>query len=55
MTQLSNGKYLTHPTYGPKSATREVTVFNGMVSLPDTKYQFTVSDFFSVNTMVKAV
>ncbi|WP_343029595.1 hypothetical protein [Janthinobacterium sp. CAN_S7] len=55
MDELKDGQYLTCPTHGPETAVRTVTVKDGWVYLDGSKYNFMVSDFFSVNKLLGQV
>ncbi|MYM92567.1 hypothetical protein [Duganella vulcania] len=52
MEKLNNGQYRTCPTPGPETAVRIVTIKNGRVYLDGAKFDFMVSDFFSVNKLL---
>ena len=52
MDNLQDGKYRTCPTPGPETAMRIITVARGRVYLDGAKYDFMVSDFFSVNKLL---
>jgi len=57
--KYKDGVYITHPKFGPKTATRKTVIENGSVVELDGKRNFPGSfsqyDFFSVNTMVGAI
>ncbi len=56
MTKYDDGVYITHPTYGPKTATRITVIEKGMVVEIDGVRgfpgAFNQSSFFDVNTFV---
>lgn len=55
VTKLDDGQYRTCAVPGPEAAERVVTVKSGRVYLEGSKYDFAVSDFFSVNKVLGAV
>ena len=54
-TELPDGTYLTRVRYAPDTSTpRTIIVKNNWVRLanPESKFTFTVSDFFKVNILL---